>query len=112
MAGTMTPIQTAKDILETIPRMVPCCSGTQAVEVRTLESVREAVANAADDEEILYRLLARCRALAVQNFLHARVQADTDAALGGAVHPRSEEVLQSARELLASLDARLGVHND
>jgi hypothetical protein len=40
------------------------------------------------------------------------VQADADASLGGKPHPRSEEALQSARELLHAIEARLGVEHD
>jgi hypothetical protein len=108
----MTPTQTAHDILGTIPVAGESAGSVQIVAIRTLNSLRQAIANAVDEEECLHRLLARCRALAYQQVIRCQVQADADAAMEGAVHPRSEDALVQARELLASLDARLGVEND
>ncbi len=82
------------------------------IPIRTIASLRQAISNALDEEECLHRLLARCRGLAYQNVIRCQVQADADAALEGQTHPRSEDALVQARELLASLDARLGVEND
>jgi len=112
MTNTMTPTQTAHDILGTIPVAGESAGSVQIVAIRTLNSLRHAIANAVDEEECLHRLLARCRALAYQQVIRCQVQADADAAMEGAVHPRSEDALVQARELLASLDARLGVEND
>jgi hypothetical protein len=108
----MTPTQTAHDILGTIQVAAESAGSVQIVAIRTLNSLRQAIANAVDEEECLHRLLARCRALAYQQVIRCQVQADADAAMEGAVHPRSEDALVQARELLASLDARLGVEND
>ncbi len=112
MTNTMTPTQTAHDILGTIQVAAESAGSVQIVAIRTLNSLRQAIANAVDEEECLHRLLARCRALAYQQVIRCQVQADADAAMEGAVHPRSEDALVQARELLASLDARLGVEND
>jgi hypothetical protein len=108
----MTPTQTAHDILGTIQVAAESAGSVQIVAIRTLNSLRQAIANAVDEEECLHRLLARCRGLAYQQVIRCQVQADADAAMEGAVHPRSEDALVQARELLASLDARLGVEND
>ncbi len=112
MTRTMTPTQTAHDILGTIQVAAESAGSVQIVAIRTLNSLRQAIANAVDEEECLHRLLARCRGLAYQQVIRCQVQADADAAMEGAVHPRSEDALVQARELLASLDARLGVEND
>jgi hypothetical protein len=50
--------------------------------------------------------------IAYRDLIRARVQADADAAMGGKPHPRSEEDLAHAQELVAALDARLGVSDD
>ena len=112
MARTMTPLQSARDLLDAIPRVIPCCSGMQSVSVAALESLRDSMQNACDEEGCVHRILARCRVLAYQEVIRCRVQADADAALRGKPHPRSEEALAQAQELLASLDARLGVNDD
>jgi len=112
MARTMTPLQSARDILQTIPQIGLCCDGKQSVESSTLAALRDAVANATDEEECVHRLLARCRVIAYRELIRARVQADADAAMNGKAHPRSEEDLSHAQELVAALDARLGVNDD
>ncbi len=112
MTNTMTPTQTAHDILGTIQVAAESAGSVQMIPIRTIASLRQAISNALDEEECLHRLLARCRGLAYQNVIRCQVQADADAALEGQTHPRSEDALVQARELLASLDARLGVEND
>lgn len=113
MLRTMTPVQTIADLLSTIPSNADCCgSGQQAVSMATLNALRNATANAADEEECMCRILARCRGVIREHVIRCQVQADADAALGGKAHPRSEEALQSAKELLHAVEARLGVQDD
>ena len=112
MPCAMTPAQTAQDILNTIPVADESKGGVQIVAIRTLSSLRTAVSNAVDEEECLHRLLARCRVIAYQHVIRCQVVADAEAALGSDNHPRSEDALANARELMASLDARLGINND
>lgn len=109
---TMTPAQTAKDILETLPPPSADPKSIQFVRSATMSALRHAIWSACDNEECLHRILARCRAVVHQHVIRAQVQADADAALEGKVHPRSEQALQDARELLASVEARLGLEND
>ena len=108
----MTPAQMAADILATVPRTIPCCAGTQPVEVKTLESLRDAVQNAVVEEELVHRILARCRPVIRAHVVRMQAEADGAAALQGKPNATSEEWLQSARELAMSVDARLGVLND
>ena len=109
----VTPVQTVADLVSTIPSISACC-GQQGQEVSyaTLHALRQAVANATDEEECVVRLLARCRCIVREHVIRCQVQADADAAYGGHPHPRSEEALTSARELLHSIEARLGVADD
>ena len=109
----VTPVQTIADLLSTIPSVSDCCGkGMQEVSMVTLNALRTAAANAADEEECVCRILARCRGVIREHVIRCQVQADADAALGGKPHPRSEEALQSAKELLYAVEARLGVEND
>jgi hypothetical protein len=111
----MTPIQTAADILSTIPQVAACCgpSATQPVNCAALVALREAVANAADEEEIQARILARTLPVLRANVIRMQAQADGDAvANGGTPNGTSEEWLRQARELLLAVEARLGVTND
>lgn len=111
----MTPIQTAADILSTIPQVASCCGAveTQPVYCSVITALREAVANAADEEEIQMRLLARAMPILRNNVIRMQAQADADAvANGGTPNSTSEEWLRQARELLMSVEARLGVAND
>jgi hypothetical protein len=109
----MSPVQTITDLLSTIPATLDCCgSGTQAVSMTTLNGLRDAAKNATDEEECVCRLLARCRSIVREHVMRCQVQADVDASLSGKPHARSEEALQSARELLHAIEARLGVDLD
>jgi len=111
----MTPIQTAADILSTIPQVAACCgsSVTQPVNCAALVALREAVANAADEEEIQARLLARVRPVLRMHVVRMQAQADSDAVSnGGTPNATSEEWLRQGRELLLAVEARLGVIND
>jgi hypothetical protein len=111
----MTPIQTAADILSTIPQVAACCgsSATQPVNCSALVALREAVANAADEEEIQARLLARVRPVLRMHVVRMQAQADSDAVSnGGTPNATSEEWLRQGRELLLAVEARLGVTND
>ena len=112
MPCAMTPAQTAHDIIATIPTADGSSGAVQIISVRTLSSLRTAIANAVDEEECIHRLMARLRVLAHENVIRCQVQADADAAVGGETHPRSEHALTNARELMAALDARLGITND
>ena len=112
MARAMTPAQSASDIINTIPVASEGAGSVQIISIRTLNSLRQAIANAVDEEECLHRMLAKCRVLAHENVIRCQVQADADAAMGGQAHPRSEEALAVAKELLASMNARLGVDKD
>jgi hypothetical protein len=109
----VTPTQTVADLMSTIPSVAACCGQTgQEVPYTTLHALRTAVANAADEEECIHRLLARCRTIIRQHLIRCQVQADADAVLGGRLHIRSEEDLLAARELLAAVEARLGLDDD
>jgi hypothetical protein len=112
MACAMTPAQTVSDILATIPPAGDDPKAVQFVSTATMKALRAAATNAVDEEECLHRMLARCRGIVYQHVIRCQVQADADAALGENPHPRSEHLLVDARELLASVDARLGVDND
>lgn len=113
MAGErMTPAQTALDILNTIPALVPCCSGEQSVPSVTLNALREAVQNAADEEQIVHRILMRARPVAQAHVVRMQAEADGAVALSGKTHPASEEWLRQARELLFSIEARIGGSDD
>lgn len=107
--GVMTPVQTAHDILSTLPVPGDDPKSIQFVSSATMMALRNAIASACDEEECVYRLLARCRGILHQHVIRCQVQADADAALGGTTHPRSEQALLDARELIASVDARLGI---
>jgi|TARA_R110002126_G_scaffold260120_1_gene403095 hypothetical protein len=111
----MTPIQTAADILSTIPQIAGCCGPTytQPINCAALAALREAVANASDEEEIQARILARTLPVLRNNVIRMQAQADGDAvANGGTPNATSEEWLRQARELLLAVEARLGVTND
>lgn len=109
----VTPVQTIADLVSTIPCVSDCCGkGVQEVSMVTLNALRTAAANAADEEECLCRILARCRGVVREHVIRCQVDADADAARTGRANPRSEEVLQAARELLHAVEARLGVEND
>jgi hypothetical protein len=108
----MTPAQTALDIMQTIPRVVPCCNGTQAVSAATLNALRDAVQNAAEEEQIIYRILQRARPVAAAHVVRMQAEADGAVALGGKPNFVSEEWLSQARELLFSINARLGGNDD
>lgn len=111
----MSPIETAADILSTIPRIASCCgpSETQPVPCAALDAIREAVSNAADEEQIQSRILARTLPVLRANVIRMQAQADVDAAKnGGTPNTYSEEWLRQARELLLAVEARLGVQND
>lgn len=110
--NTMTPSQTARDILETIPPPSDDPKAIQFVSSATMRALRQSVWSACDNEECTHRILARCRPVIQQHVIGCQVQCDADAALGGRVHPRSEQALLDARKLLASVDARLGVSDD
>ena len=112
MARAMTPTQTVSDILSTIPTAGNDPKSVQFVSTSTLHQLRGASQNAVVEEELLHRILARCRVIVYQHVIRCQVQADADASLGENPHPRSEQMLMDARELLASVDARLGVDND
>lgn len=113
MVVPMSPVQTAKDILTTIPNVLNCCSnGRMDVPVATMAALRQAIDNAADEEECVCRLLARCRGVVRQHVIRCQVQADVEAAESGRMHARSEEALNGARELLCAIEARLGVDRD
>jgi len=107
---SVTPIQTVADLVSTIP--VACQQHVQEVPYSTVMALRVAAANAADEEECVHRMLARCRIILRQHLIRCQVQADADAALGGRPHARSEEDLLAARELLAAVEARLGLDDD
>lgn len=100
---SMTPAQTALEIVIAIGNGMPGHS---------IHALHQAVSDARDEEVCVHRILARCRGIAHQHVIRCQVQADADAALGGTAHPRSEQALLDARELLASIEARLGVNND
>lgn len=109
----MTPAQTANDILNTIPAFVPCCNGKQEVSTAAIAALRDAVRNAVEEEELVTRLLARLRPVAAQNVVRMQAEADGSAVMnGGQPNPVSEQWLVNAREILHSLNARLGVNND
>ncbi len=112
MADPMSPAQTALDIIETVPAVVPCCSGDQAVPSSTIAALREAVRNAAEDERIMARILARALPVAQAHVGRMQAEADGAVALNGKPHPVSEELLLQARELLYSIRARVGVSDD
>lgn len=113
MLRVVTPAQTIVDLLSAIPNALDCCGkGTMPVSFRIIDSLRVAANDATAEEENTYRLLARCRHVVRQHLIRCQVQADVDAATDGKAHARSEEALQSARELLASIEARLGVNDD
>lgn len=112
MTNAMTPTQTVADILGTLPPAGADPNAIQFVKAGTMKALRSASQNAVDEEELLHRILARCRVIVYQHVIRCQVQADADAALGENPHPRSEQMLVDARELLASVDARLGVEND
>jgi len=104
MAGErMTPAQTARDIVASVQLEIP---------QRAAEALLRAVSDACEEEECIHRILIRSRSVIQQHVVRCHVQADADAALGGTAHPRSEQALLDARELLASIEARLGVNND
>lgn len=106
----VTPVQTIADLISTIP--IAGHQHAQEVPYATVMALRIAAANAADEEECVHRLLARCRIILRQHLIRCQVQADADAALGGRPHARSEEDLVAARELLAAVEARLGLDDD
>lgn len=108
----MTPAQTAADIIQTIPNVLPCCSGEQPVPLRTIDSLREAVGNAVEEERLLYSILQRCRPVIQQHVVRMQAEADGAAALTGSPNPVSEHWLQEARELLMSVNARIGGDRD
>jgi len=108
----MTPAQNALDIMQTIPALVPCCAGSQAVPSATLNALREAVQNAADEEAILHRILQRAKPVAAAHVVRMQAEADGAVALSGKTNPASEEWLTQARELLFSINARLGGNDD
>ncbi len=113
MAGErMTPAQTALDILNTIPAIVPCCSGEQSVPSTTLNALRESVQNAVDEEQIVYRILQRAKPVAAAHVVRMQAEADGAVALAGKPNAVSEEWLSQARELLYSINARLGGNDD
>jgi uroporphyrinogen-III decarboxylase len=112
MGLAMTPTQTVHDILNTLPAAGDDPKAVQFVAVGTIRALRSAASNAVDEEELIHRLLARCRGIVYQHVIRCQVQADADAVLGENSHPRSEHMLLDARELLAAVDARLGVQND
>lgn len=112
MARAMSPTQTVSDILSTIPTAGNDPKAVQFVSTSTLHQLRAASQNAVVEEELLHRILARCRVIVYQHVIRCQVQADADASLGERPNPRSEQMLMDARELLASVDARLGVDND
>lgn len=104
----MSPIQIAADILATIPRIVPCCSGTQQVPAQTLEALRNAISDAADEERILYGTLHRCLPLVRANVVRMQAEADGAASLDGKPNPTAEQWLVHARELFHAVNARVG----
>ena len=108
----MTPAQTAVDIMQTIPALVPCCAGEQSVSVSTLSALREAVQNAADEEQVVHRILLRMKPVAQAHVVRMQAEADGAVALSGKPHPVSEEWLAQAKELLQSINARLGPNED
>ena len=109
----VTPTQTVADLMSTIPCIADCCGkGVQEVSMATINALRAAASNAADDEECLHRLLARCRIILRHHLIRCQVQADTEAAMNGKPHDPSEDALTTARELLAAVESRLGVNDD
>jgi hypothetical protein len=114
MMLAMSPSQTVHDLLSTIPSVAMCCgTTTQQVSVTTLNALRTAAANACDEEECIHRMLAACRRVIQREVIRCQTQADADAAgNGGTPNARSEEALRNSRELLASIEARLGVDRD
>lgn len=109
----VTPVQTIADLLSTIPSVSACCGQTgQEVAYSTLNALRVASENASDEEECIHRLLARCRSIVREYVIRCQIQADADASTLGKAHPRSEDALIAARELLNAVEARLGVEND
>jgi hypothetical protein len=80
----------------------------QEVSMVTLNALRTAAANAADEEECVCRILARCRGVIREHVIRCQSKPTQTPLLAESSHPRSEEPLQSAKELLLSVEARLG----
>jgi hypothetical protein len=95
----MTPAQTALDIVRAIPVVLPCCDGYQSVPSVTLNALRDAVKNAAEEELMVHYILRRCKPI-VQAALNSLRQATT---------PDEVEFVDG---LLHAIDARIGVADD
>lgn len=106
MPAIMTPAQTIADLLSTIP------DNAETIPAMLMDALRTASRNACDEEECVHRLLAGCRRVVMREVVRCQVQADADAAAMGKPHPRSEEALAVSREMLHSIDARLGIGGD
>jgi len=102
----MTPADTALDILNTIPEFVPCCDHKQEISTRTMAALRDAVRNAVEEERLLHGLLHRLRPLAEAHY--SRMQGEADA------NPNTvtEHWVGQAREIVHSINARIGTPND
>ena len=110
----MTPAETAQDILTTIPTIIPCCdASTQPVCTRTMQALRDAVRDMVEEERLVTNLLYRLKPIAAQWVVRMQAEADGSAVLNNGVpNPVSEQWLMSAREILHSLNARLGGEDD
>lgn len=101
----MTPIELIRDLLSTIPE-----ERTDVPEY-IMAGLRRAASDGVDDQMCVSRLLATLRPIVHQHLIRCEIQEQVEAS-GGKVHPRSTAAIASARELLASVDARLGVDRD
>lgn len=102
----MTPAQTALDILNTIPAYIPCCDHKQEIPTRTIDAIRNAVTDAVEDERLVYALLHRLRPLVEQHYARMRGEANVNS------NSVTEHWASQARELMHSVNARLGVNDD
>ena len=110
----MSPAETAQDILDTIPSIIPCCDGsTQPVPTRTMQALRDAVRDAVEEQRLVTSLLHRLKPIAAQWVVRMQAEADGSAVMNnGKPNAVSEQWLLSAREILHSLNARLGGEDD
>jgi anaerobic glycerol-3-phosphate dehydrogenase len=102
----MTPAQTALDILTTIPDGVQVGDHTQQVSTRTMSVLRDAVRNSVEEERLLHGLLHRLRPLAESHYARMQGEAQTNP------NNVTEHWASAAREMVHSLNARLGVQDD
>jgi ABC-type proline/glycine betaine transport system permease subunit len=95
----MTPAQTASDIMQSIPALVPCCDGNQSVPSVMLNALRDAVQNAADEEALVHFILRRCKPI-------------VQTVLDGVRHITPQDEVDFVEQLLRDIDARIGVADD